>query len=113
MLYRLDDRFVQVEVDEDGHEDRSCADEDSRLELIAADVGLPGLVLRLNPDAKRALKQRRLRNGESCFAVGDAEAFNELFDAAEAAVDAFLAETAPEGVRAVGFPATWWAAREQ
>ena len=51
MLYRLEDRFVQVEVDEEGHEDLSCADEDSRLELIAADVGLPGLVLRLNPDA--------------------------------------------------------------
>ena len=37
MLYRFEDRFVQVEVDEEGHEDLSCADEDSRLELIAAD----------------------------------------------------------------------------
>ena len=54
MLFRLEDRFVQVEVDEEGHEDRSCADEDSRLELIAADVGLPGLVLRLNPDGAAA-----------------------------------------------------------
>ncbi|CAE7799753.1 WRKY19, partial [Symbiodinium microadriaticum] len=41
MLFRFEDRFVQVEVDEEGHEDLSCADEDSRLELIAADVGLP------------------------------------------------------------------------
>ena len=105
MLYRFEDRFVQVEVDEDGH---GCADEDTRLELIAADVGLPGLVLRLNPDAERILKRKRLRNGESCFYVGDAAAFNALFDAAEAAVEGFVDEQAPEGVRVVGLPATWW-----
>ncbi|OLP76603.1 hypothetical protein AK812_SmicGene43441 [Symbiodinium microadriaticum] len=108
MLFRLEDRFVQIEVDEEGHEDLSCADEDSRLELIAADVGLPGLVLRLNPDAERVLKRRRLCNGESGFCVGDADAFNGLFDAAEAAVETFLNEPAPEGVRVVGLPASWW-----
>ena len=111
MLYRFEDRFVQIEVDEDGHEDRSCADEDSRLELIAADVGLPGLVLRLNPDAERALKRRRLSNGEHCFCVGDADGFNRLFDAAEAAVEAFLNEPAPEGMRVAGLPASWWDGR--
>ena len=111
MLFRLEDRFVQVEVDEEGHEDLSCADEDSRLELIAADVGLPGLVLRLNPDAERALKRRRLNNGEHCFCVGDADAFNGLFDAAEAAVEAFVNEPPPEGVRVVGLPASWWDGR--
>ncbi|CAE7941992.1 unnamed protein product, partial [Symbiodinium sp. KB8] len=99
MLFRLEDRFVQIEVDEEGHEDLSCADEDSRLELIAADVGLPGLVLRLNPDAERILKRRRCTNGEPCFCVGDADAFNGLFDAAEAAAEAFVNEPAPEGVR--------------
>ncbi|OLP88080.1 hypothetical protein AK812_SmicGene30603 [Symbiodinium microadriaticum] len=83
MLFRLEDRFVQIEVDEEGHEDRSCADEDSRLELIAADVGLPGLVLRLNPDGA----------------------------AATAAVEAFLNEPPPEGVRVVGLPASWWDGR--
>ena len=61
MLYRLEDRFVQVEVDEEGHEDLSCADEDSRLELIAADVGLPGLVLRLNQRRALLLRGRRGR----------------------------------------------------
>ena len=111
MLYRLEDRFVQVEVDEEGHEDLSCADEDSRLELIAADVGLPGLVLRLNPDAERVLKRRRWSNGEPCFCVGDADAFNALFDSAEAEVEAFLNEPAPEGVRVAGFPASWWEGR--
>ncbi|CAE7943216.1 WRKY19, partial [Symbiodinium sp. KB8] len=83
MLYRFEDRFLQVEVDEEGHEDLSCADEDSRLELIAADVGLPGLVLRLNPDVERVLKRRRSTRGEPCFCVGDADAFNALFDSAE------------------------------
>ncbi|OLQ01018.1 hypothetical protein AK812_SmicGene16288 [Symbiodinium microadriaticum] len=111
MLFRLEDRFVQIEVDEEGHEDLSCADEDSRLELIAADVGLPGLVLRLNPDAERVLKRRRLRNGEHCFCVGDADAFNDLFDAAEAAVETFLNEPPPEGVRVVGLPTSWWDGR--
>ena len=111
MLYRLEDRFVQVEVDEEGHEDRSCADEDSRLELIAADVGLPGRVLRLNPDAERTLKRRRHRNGEHYFCVGDADAFNALFDSAETEVEAFLNEPAPEGVRVAGFPASWWEGR--
>ena len=111
MLFRFEDRFVQVEVDEEGHEDLSCADEDSRLELIAADVGLPGLVLRLNPDAERVLKRRRCTNGEPCFCVGDADAFNGLFDAAEAAVEAFVNEPASEGVRVVGLPASWWDGR--
>ncbi|OLP95088.1 hypothetical protein AK812_SmicGene22830 [Symbiodinium microadriaticum] len=92
MLYRFEDRFVQVEVDEEGHEDTSCADEDSRLELIAADVGLPGLVLRLNPDAERILKRRRCSNGEPCFCVGDADAFTALFDAAETEVETLLLE---------------------
>ena len=111
MLYRLEDRFVQVEVDEEGHEDRGCADEDSRLELIAADVGLPGLVLRLNPDAERTLKRRRWSNGEPGFYVRDADAFTALFDSAEAEVEAFLNEPAPEGVRVAGFPASWWEGR--
>ena len=111
MLFRLEDRFVQIEVDEEGHEDLSCADEDSRLELIAADVGLPGLVLRLNPDAERILKRRRWGNGEQSFCVGDADAFNGLFDAAEAAVEGFLNEPPPEGVRVVGLPASWWDGR--
>ena len=111
MLYRFEDRFVQVEVDEEGHEDLSCADEDSRLELIAADVGLPGLVLRLNPDAERILKRRRWKNGEQSFCVGDADAFNALFDSAETEVEAFLNEPAPEGVRVAGFPASWWEGR--
>ena len=111
MLYRLDDRFVQVEVDEEGHDDLSCADEESRLELIAADVGLPGFVLRLNPDAERVLRRRRLSNGEHCFCVGDADAFTALFDAAETEVEAFLNEPAPEGVRVAGFPESWWAGR--
>ena len=111
MLYRFEDRFLQVEVDEEGHEDLSCADEDSRLELIAADVGLPGLVLRLNPDVERVLKRRRSTRGEPCFCVGDADAFNALFDSAEAEVEAFLNEPAPEGVRVAGFPESWWAGR--
>ncbi|CAE7919690.1 WRKY19, partial [Symbiodinium necroappetens] len=111
MLYRFEDRFVQVEVDEEGHEDLSCSDEDSRLELIAADVGLPGLVLRLNPDAEQTLKRRRLRNGEAAFAVGEADAFNALFASAETEVEAFLNEPAPEGVRVAGFPASWWDGR--
>ena len=67
-------------------------------------MGLPGLVLRLNPDAERALKRRWLNNGEHCFCVGDADAFNGLFDAAEAAVEAFANEPPPEGVRVAGFP---------
>ena len=57
--------------------------------------------LRLNPDAERVAS-------ESGFCVGDANAFNALFDAAEAAVEAFVGEPAPEGVRVVGLPASWW-----
>ena len=49
-LYKLSDRYLHLEVDEFGHVDKACVDEDTRLELIAADVGLPGLVLRLDPD---------------------------------------------------------------
>lgn len=34
------DRYLHEEIDEHGHHEKSCVDEDARLEIIAADVGL-------------------------------------------------------------------------
>ena len=65
--------YIQLEVDEFGHDAKSCDDEDARLELIAADVGLPGAVIRLNPDVPgfECFRHVQLRNGESALrAVG-------------------------------------------
>jgi hypothetical protein len=66
LLYRFKHFYIQVEVDEDGHEETSCADEDSRLAVIQADVDLPGVVIRLNPDLDgfACFRSRQLRNGE-------------------------------------------------
>ena len=43
LLYIFDNQYVQVEVDEKGHASNPYYDEDTRLEIIAADVGLPGM----------------------------------------------------------------------
>jgi hypothetical protein len=64
LLYVYEDCYLQVEVDEYGHPDKGCADEDVRLELIAADVGLPGLVVRINPDSLPLMYRRRRQDGE-------------------------------------------------
>jgi hypothetical protein len=111
MLYRFGDRYVQLEVDENGHEDKSCADEDTRLELIAADVGLPGLVVRINPDHDSCFGWKRLRNGESCVFVRNTAAYESLIQSAAAAVDGFISRSEPVGVRTLGLPLDWWAER--
>ena len=64
LLYKLSDRYLQLEVDEGSHADRACVDEDARLEIIAADVDLPGLVLRLDPDNPPCFRYRLLNNCE-------------------------------------------------
>ena len=58
------DCTANVEIDENGHEGYDCFNEDARLELIAADVGKPGVVLRIDPDAEPMLKRRKLKGGE-------------------------------------------------
>jgi hypothetical protein len=61
--------YIQIEVDEDGHEGYGCFNEDARLELIAVDTGKPGVVLRINPDAEPMLKRRKLKCGEVAWAA--------------------------------------------
>jgi len=64
LLFILSNFYIQIEIDEDGHEGYSCFNEDARLELIAADIGKPGVVLRINPDAAPMLKRCKLKGGE-------------------------------------------------
>ena len=56
-----------MEVDEEGHACYECEDEDSRLEIIAADLGRPGLVVRIDPDFKgqQCFRKVQLSNGEN------------------------------------------------
>ncbi len=63
-LYAWPERYLDVEVDEEGH---AGEDEDSRLEIIAADLGRPGLVVRINPDFKgqQCFRKVQLSNGEN------------------------------------------------
>ncbi len=49
-LFAWPERYIHTEVNENGHAEEKCEDEDSRLELIAADLGRPGLVVRIDPD---------------------------------------------------------------
>jgi hypothetical protein len=111
MLYVFEDRYLQLEIDESGHEDRSCADEDTRLEVIAADIGLPGLVVRLNPDFDECFGIKRTRYGEPYVAVRNTQAYAMLILFAVGAIEAFFQEPVAE-VRAVGFPEAWWEARD-
>ena len=95
-------RYLQFEIDEDGHDDAECCEEDARLAIIAADVGLPGFVLRLNPDAPshECFRRRQLCNGEMALDAVE-ENFLRLMDRAEGSARRFLEGPAPEGLRRV------------
>ena len=69
LLYDLGEYYLQLEVDEDGHEGYDCFQEDTRLEIVAADLGKPGYVFRIDPDAEPCFKRRRLSNGETALAA--------------------------------------------
>ena len=97
-LARFSDRYLQVEVDEDGHEDYSCYDEDARLEIISADVGLPGLVIRIDPDETPCFKRRKLRNGEPTWCSVE-PAFGNMMQRAADRVRLFLSDPVPDGLQ--------------
>ena len=79
MLFLLPTFYVQIEVDEDGHEQHECFNEDARLELIAADIGMPGVVVRINPDsAPPMLKRCKMKNGEAAW--GPSATFSSRMD---------------------------------
>ena len=99
-LYKLSDRYLHLEVDEFGHADKACVDEDTRLELIAADVGLPGLVLRLDPDNPPCFRHRQLGNGERVYERIQSP-FNSLLAQAAEKVRSFLADLPPTNVERV------------
>jgi hypothetical protein len=97
MLYVFSDRYVQIEVDEHGHGSYQCSDEDTRLEIIAADVGVPGLVLRIDPDRNGCVRRRRRRNGELVW-EGDGLQFPRLMGEACGVVEDFLKQTTPSAI---------------
>ena len=107
MLYVFEDRYVQIEVDELGHTDYDCHDEDARLEIISADIGLPGLVVRLNPDEPPCFGRKRLANGETVVQVKDAKAFGELLSAACGAIETYLSVPPPPSLIKLHFPRAW------
>ena len=103
LLYDLGEYYLQLEVDEDGHEEYSCADEDTRLEIVAADLGKPGYVFRIDPDTVPCFKKRRLANGESVLSA--TPAFQGLMaEVAESWIT--VAGVVPDGVVVKKFPAS-------
>jgi hypothetical protein len=103
-LYKLPDRFLQIEVDEFGHADKTCIDEDTRLEIIAADVGLPGLVLRLDPDNPQCFRHLQLRNGERAFRKVTG-LFEALMEQAAIQVRRYLAAPSPTSLDRIALTA--------
>jgi hypothetical protein len=73
--------MVDVEVDEKYHGDLSCWDEESRLNVIAADVQVPLAVLRLKVDEPACFGTKRLSNGEPVLHAK--RPFERLMDRAE------------------------------
>ena len=68
LLFLLPKFYIHIEIDENGHEQYPCLEEDARLELIAADIGVPGLILRINPDiAPPMLKRCKMASGEAAW----------------------------------------------
>jgi len=61
-------------------------------------VGLPGLVLRLDPDATPCFKRRRLNNGEPTWRAVE-PAFCNMMQQAADRVRLFLSGPAPEGLQ--------------
>ena len=97
LIFVFPDVYVQIEVDEDGHQNVPCWDEDTRLEVIAADVGVPGVVLRINPDAAPLLKKRKRKDGEIVWLA--TEAFEPCMLRAANFLRCMLAEPPMEGIR--------------
>ena len=96
----MNDRYIQIEVDEHGHRDYACFDEDTRLEIIAADVGMPGVVVRIDPDSLSCFRRKRLGNGEyveHCIA----ESFHTLLNRAAHATRTAMIGPVPSGVERV------------
>ena len=90
MLFLLLTFYIQIEVDEYGHEHHDCFNEDARLELIAADIGMPGIVLRVNPDSDPPmLKRCKMTNGEAAW--GPSATFSSRMDV----IQNFLEYTLP------------------
>ena len=88
--------YIQIEIDEDGHEGYGCFNEDARLELIAADTGKPGVVLRINPDAGPALKRRKLKGGAVAWAA--TPSFAPIMDKAQDFLEGVLQRDAASDV---------------
>ena len=99
-LYVMHDRYIQIEVDEFGHNGNACFDEDTRLEIIAADVGLPGYVIRIDPDNPACFRHKRLVNGEAVEVVIDAP-FNTLMSKTVQVVETCMRGPAPDSVERV------------
>ena len=88
---------MQIEVDNNGHIDYVCDLEDSRLEIIAADVGLPGLVVRLNPSD--CTGPTKLRNGEVALRIKEPTAWQELMAELCQLIEAHIAQPPSTTVR--------------
>jgi hypothetical protein len=102
-LFKFAHFYIQIEVDESGHEQYSCVDEDIRLELIAADVGLPGFVIRINPDVSPCCWfHRKTRDGE--LIIEATSRFAPLMDKVEVAIRECLMSSTPEGISVTYLP---------
>ena len=99
-LYVMHDRYIQIEVDEFGHGGNACFDEDTRLEIIAADVGLPGYVVRIDPDNPACFRHKRLCNGEAVEVVIDVP-FNTLMSKSAQVIEECMCGPAPDSIERV------------
>jgi hypothetical protein len=81
MLLDFGTWVIDVEVDEKYHGGLSCWDEESRINVIAADVQVPLAVLRLKVDEPACFGTKRLGNGEPVLRAK--RPFHVLMDRAE------------------------------
>jgi len=97
LLLKFVDRYLHFEVDEWGHPCRTCIDEDQRLAIIAADVDLPGLVVRLNPDVPkhRCFESVMLTSGDGALQAVKVP-FSLLMDRTESVVRKYMESPRPD-----------------
>jgi hypothetical protein len=84
---------------------RKCEEEDSRLELIAADLGRPGLVVRIDPDFRGQPCFRRVQLASNReIALTCTQHFGPLMKRVAADVERWLREPCRERITRIFQP---------
>ena len=96
-LYVMPDRYIHIEFGKFERESAACVGNDSRLELIANDIGLPEYVIHIDIDVPRCVSERRLHKGVTVDFVVDLP-FHRLMTKSAEVIEECMRGPAPNRV---------------